>query len=81
MKGMRGRNGDNVRRTPVSKQAYEYACVTQREGEAVTEALATFLKERVRKGREAGEVSRAPLLPPLGQGQKGVISPLALGDI
>lgn len=68
----------------MSKQAYECVCVTQREregGEAVTEALATFLKERVRKGREAGEVSHAPPLPPLGRGQKGVISPLALGDI
>lgn len=46
----------------------------------MTEALATFLKERVRKkGREAGEVSRAPPLP--GRGQRGVISPPALGDI
>lgn len=33
MRSMRGRKGDNVRRTPVSKQAYECVCVCDSEGE------------------------------------------------
>lgn len=85
MRGTRGRKGDNARRTPVSERAYECVCDSERErervGEKEREVLATFLKERVRKGREAGEVSHAPPLPPLGRGQRGVTPPPALGDI
>lgn len=51
MRSTRGGKGDNARRTPVSERAYECVCVceSETEGEAVTEALATFLKESVRK--------------------------------